>query len=494
MSAIRKFLTLAAAPLLLVSCGQQSEGVLDIAFIADPVDLFADGSRLSSAAQHLRAATDAGLVTLNAQGEVVPALAESWIVTDDGLSFIFRVRETVLSDGTQITAKDIRDALQANIEALAGTSLALDLAPVQELRAMTERVIEVRLSSPVPDLLLLLAQPEMALRREVGGLGPMLVQRRDTLAELRFKPPEERGLPEEEDWQSFVRDVNLTATDAATALTMFEDGAVDVVLGGRLANMPLVDTGPLSRGTVQIDPALGLFGIMVRRNSGLLENEPLREALAMALDREALLSPFNVAGWTPTTRIVAPGLPAELPGTEGGAAERWQGLSIDQRRSEARSRIAAWRAANGMADVTLRLAIEEAPGMDMLYRGLAAQWQSIGIRLERAEDAASADLTVVDRVARYPDARWFLNQFHCSLRRGLCSADADELVAQARAEPVTDARVILLAEAEAQLARSNVYIPIASPLRWSLVRGSVNTFQANEWAFHPLPYLAQIPR
>ena len=62
----------------------------------------------------------------------------------------------------------------------------------------------------------------------------------------------------------------------------------------------------------------------------------------------------------------------------------------------------------------------------------------------------------------------------------------------AEIDPV--ARATLLAEAESALTLSNVYIPFGSPLRFSLVRGDVDNFAANAWAFHPLPALAVIPR
>ena len=41
----------------------------------------------------MRAATTEGLVGLDAEGQVIPALADRWIVTDDGRSFIFRLRD-----------------------------------------------------------------------------------------------------------------------------------------------------------------------------------------------------------------------------------------------------------------------------------------------------------------------------------------------------------------------------------------------------------------
>ena len=104
------------------------------------------------------------------------------------------------------------------------------------------------------------------------------------------------------------------------------------------------------------------------------------------------------------------------------------------------------------------------------------------------------DNRLVDRVARYPAPRWFLNQFNCSLRRGLCSEEADALSAQAVNETMPAENARLLAEAEAELTLANVYIPFGPPLRWSLVRGNVRGFSANQWAFHPLPDMAEIPR
>lgn len=54
-------------------------------------------------------------------------------------------------------------------------------------------------------------------------------------------------------------------------------------------------------------------------------------------------------------------------------------------------------------------------------------------------------------------------------------------------------RAALYAEAEAELAASNVYIPIGAPIRWSLVRGDIEGFQENRWNIHPLLPLALRP-
>jgi len=489
------------ATVALAACGR-NDGAVEVAFIDTPEQLFAAGLRLSPGAQHLHAATGAGLVALDAQGDVIPALADRWIVTDDGRSFIFRLRDGTWPDGRELTAESVRTALVDTLRALRGTSLALDLEPIAEVRAMAGRVVEIRLSSPVPMLLQLLAQPELALARGEGASGDMLLVRpsADCLQQplrtgcdgalLAMKPPAARGIPEEADWEAYVRTVSVRAASAEQAVALFDEGELDLVLGGGIGALPLADTGPLSRGTVRLDPALGLFGLQVRRSAGLLASPQGREAVAMALDRPQLIAAFNIEGWVPTTRVVAPG----LPGDPGYVGERWSDRSIEDLRAVAARRVADWRRANGGGEARLTVTRGDGPGLDMLFRELAAQLATVGVRLERAPAGAPSDLLLVDRVARYAEPRWFLNQFNCSLRLGMCDGDADFLVEQAMAENDPVARATLLAEAESALTLSNVYIPFGSPLRFSLVRGDVDAFAANAWAFHPLPPLAVIPR
>jgi ABC-type transport system substrate-binding protein len=485
-----RWLALPLLALTLAGCGRSDDGAVQVAFIDTPENLFDDGVRLSPGAQHLRGATAAGLVSLDAGGDVIPALADRWIVTDDGRSFIFRLRDGTWPDGQELTAESARAALTDSIQALRGTSLGLDLAPIEEVRAMAGRVIEIRLSSPVPMLLQLLAQPELALARGVGGTGDMLLDRDGPTAVLAMKPPAARGIPEQPEWDRYVRSIELQAATAERAIARFDDGDLDIVLGGGIAALPLVDTGPLSRGTVRLDPALGLFGLHVRRAGGLLASAPGREAIAMALDRPALVEPFNIGGWVPTTRVVAPGLPAD----PGLVVERWAERTVEQTRAEAARRVAAWRRANGGGEARVTLAIARSRGFDMLFRELAAQLATIGVTLERAAEGRPADLALVDRVARYAEPRWFLNQFNCGLRNGMCSSEADALVRESILQPDPAAKAALLAQAEAELTLANVYIPFGSPLRFSLVRGDVEGFAANAWAFHPLPPLAVIPK
>lgn len=484
--------------LALAACGREDEGPLRVAVIGDEASLFAEGLRLSEGAQHVRAATETGLVTLDAEGGIVPGLADRWIVTEDARSYIFRLRDGEWPDGSELTAESARNELRDVIRRLEGTSLGLDLAPIEEIRAMAGRVVEIRLSTPVPDFLRLLAQPELGLSRGEGASGPMAIEEGEAGAVLAFKPPEERGLPMVEDWEDYVRRIQIQPMPMDRAIEAFDDGAVDVVLGGRIGSLPLADPGPLSRGTLRLDPAIGLFGLQVRRARGLLATEDGREAIAMAIDRAALLEPFGVGGWTPTTRVVGPGLPG--PAATG---ERWTDMTIEERRALAARRVAQWQSANAegetagenaQAGVRLSVAMGSEPGLDLLYGELARQLAEIGVVLDRVASGETADFELVDRTARYAAPRWFINQFACSLERGLCVDGVDALSQVANQLPDPEMRTQMLAQAENELTKANVYIPFGAPLRWSLVRSNVEGFAANVWAFHPLPPMATLPR
>lgn len=468
--------------------GGVDDGIVDVAFIAPPSELATGGIRLGFAGQHLRAAEAQGLVALDATGSVVPAIAERWIVTDDGASYIFRIREFDLPDGSRLTAQVVRDRLAATLRRLQGTSLGLDLAKVRDVRAMTGRVIEVRLSSPMPDLLQLLAQPEMSITLEGASIGPMRVDRQSGYIELAAMPPQMRGLPAQEDWDDLVSPVRVYAANATQATEGFAQGKYDLVLGGRIESLPLVNAGPLSRGTIRLDAAVGLFGLDVERRQGFLSTAENREAVAMAIDRSSLLSAFNIGGWVPTTRIVAPGLPNDA----GSVGERWSDLDMAARRSRAGSRVNRWRGLNG-GEVQIAIGLPEGPGSDLLFEALARDLGQVGIRTVRAGQGVRPDLVLRDRVARFGSVRWFLNQFNCKVSPRVCAEGADYLVGLAidARDPAEEASY--LAEAEQALTASNLYIPLGAPIRWSQVRGDTLGFSENGWNMHPLFPLTRAP-
>ena len=480
-------LAAAALAAALGSCsGGNDDDGLPVVTIGNSESIFDEGLRLSSGAQLVRDATSSGIVALNAEGEVVPALGESWIVTEDGQSFIFRLRQVTWPDGEPLTAEDARASLTETIAALRGTSLGLDLRKVAEIRAMTTRVIEIRLTGQMPEFLHLLAQPELAISRDGQTIGPMRMEREGDVAILRPTPREQIGLPERDGPQP-GKTVRLRALPGPEANSAFSDGEAGALLDGSIFTLPLANTGPLSRGTIRLDPALGLFGMIVTNEQGFLSEVENREALSMAIDRAALLEQFSLGGWQPSARIVPPGLPGDF----GMVGERWPGLTLDNRRSEARQRATAWSRETGQP-ARVRLWLPDGPGSDRLMDALSLDLASIGVELRRVQFAQGADLVMIDRLARYPSSRWFLNQFNCALLPGPCSPDADTLVTESlSAGNAADAGNLLL-EAESALLAREVYIPLGAPVRWSLVRSGLEGFSENPWSRHPLYALAGV--
>ena len=479
------------AALSVAGCGSADDSTVSIAFVGAPRAAFAGGVFLPPAAQHVRAATAEGLVAFDEHGRVIPALADRWIVTDDGLSYIFRLRDGTWRDGTALTGQNARAALRERLKGLADSSLGLDLAGIEEIREMAGRVVEIRLSRPMPHLLQLLAQPELGLLRKGRGAGQMTLQRDGDVAVLTPIAPQKLGLPAIKGWEERVRTLRIASLSGEKAVERFNAGEAGVMLGGTIAEFPLARSVGLLRGTIQVDPVSGMLGLAVLSDKGLLATAGNREAIAMAIDRAALIEPFGISGWKPSTRVVS-GVVEDDLGTIG---ERWDGMDMAARKAQAAARVAAWRASSGASEPPrLVIALPQGPGSDQLFTGLSRDLADIGIALRRAGKGQRADLELVDDVARYPHASWYLNRLNCKVRRGLCDSLADRRLAGALATDTEAQRLALTAEAEAEMTRSNIYIPIGVPIRWSLVRGDAIGFATNPWGWHPLMPMALLPK
>ncbi len=459
-----------------------------------PAQTFSGGPHLPGAAQLVRAATAQGLVGLDEEGRVIPALADRWIVTADGRHYIFRLADGTWPDNSRITGESARSALRQALDAQANTPLGLDLAGVEDVRAMAGRVVEIRLSSPMPDLLQLLAQPELGLLHRGRGAGPMALTRRGNLALLTAIPPEKRGLAPVDGWGDSARPLQLRASGGAEAIGALAAGQADVVLGGTFIDLPRTHHIGLGKSGARPDPVAGLFGLMVTRTEGLLATPQMRETIAMAIDRDALAWQLGAARWKASTRIISPG----MEGDAGLVGERWQDMDIDSRRILAQRRIEVWSAGSPQPP-TIRISLPEGPGADILLARLTSDLGAIGVTLRRAGKGENAELALIDMVARYPHVTWFLNALSCraagqTKSKPACSPAADALAARARRAPDEHSADLLWAQAETLLTQTNGFIPLGPPIRWSLVNRETSGFSLNRLGVHPLLPLAMRPK
>ena len=421
-----------------------------------------------------------GLVRFDASGNIVSGLAERWNVSDDGMSYIFRIASAQWPDGTKITAPQVAKILKRQLAVRSHNDLKDALGAVEDVVAMTDRVIEIRLLAPRPNLLPLLAQPEFAILRNGQSTGPFSVTRDDGdvihLASEVISPDDETARKEE---------VLLSGMPARQAIRAFADGKSDLVLGGTFVDLPLARGVRLPRGSLRFDPAAGLFGFVPTRADGPLANKQVRQLLSQAIDRDALIAALNVPGLASRATILEPG----LDGVTAPVQPAWFGTALADRRA---ALLASAQRLSGKQRPAIHVFLPDGAGADILLNRLAADWGAIGFTVQRVKTAAEADLALVDAVAPSSSAAWYVRRFHCGAT-ALCDPDVDKLLDGARIAPVPAQRYALLSNAAGAIDDDQLFIPLAAPVRWSLVGDRMQGFAGNRYASHTLTDLQQKP-
>ncbi|MEH3098900.1 ABC transporter substrate-binding protein [Sphingomonas adhaesiva] len=467
-----------ATLLAVASCGRRPDVGPVVASVIGGAPALADRSRsaLPTGDRVLNDALAEGLVRFDAAGQIEPGVAERWIVTDEGMSYIFRLRNARWPDGAAVRAGEVVALLRRQIAAASNNDLAPYLSAVSSIVEMTPEVIEIELSRPRPDLLKLFAQPELALirARPAGGAGPFRRKEERGAALLLVPavdpdrdPDEARPAPEDE--------VLLRGERAASAIVRFVERDSDLVVGGTIADWPMLQAANPAPANIRIDPAAGLFGLAVARRDGFLADAAHRAAVAQAIDRTDLATAISPE-WVARDTV----LPEQLDSALAPAVPLWATIPVEQRVAAARSVVARWRASNGVP--RLGIALPGGPGGTLLWARIARDLYAIGIRPVRlAADDPAADLRLIDRVAPYDSARWYLAEACVA-----CDATAAAAIEAARLADTLPLRAQTLATADAALANDVAFIPLGRPFRWSLVALRLRQWQPNTRAWHPL--------
>ncbi|TVV72344.1 ABC transporter substrate-binding protein [Sphingomonas solaris] len=464
------------AVLALAACAPApDDGPLAVSVIGDrPAVVDPSQKPVGTASALLLSAVAQGLVRFDAAGQIEPGLAIRWDVSDDGLYYTFRI-----ADNAGIDAGHVARWLRAAIGPTSRNPLQPVLGAVAEIVAVTPEVIEIRLIGPRPDLLPLFAQPQLAVLANGAGTGPFRIEaRRGSSLLLAPVDPAVEATPE-----AIARSkLRLRAEPAARAVARFAADRAAVVLGGGFADLAIARAASPAADALRFDPAPGLFGFAVTTRGGFTGVADNRRALAMALDRGRIAGAFG-GGWRPAATL----LPGTLVDRQTPATPDWIDTPLADRLTLARETIATWLAAEGTPPV-VRVAMPEGPGARMLFALVEAHWRAIGVSTVRVGADAEADLTLVDLVAPGESAAWYLRRFEC-VRSIVCSGEADAALTAARDAATLPERAARLADADTRLTQISAFIPVAQPLRWSLVSRRLTGWQDNRRAAHPLDQL-----
>ncbi len=449
----------------------------------------------------LATATSAGLRALDPQGRVVPGLAQSWRIADDGLSIVFRLRPALFSDGGDLQAADVVATIEAARAGRQGT-LARDLlAGVTRISSPVESIVELQLSTPQPELLELLASPLLGIRprRGTATAGPFLRaaaaaptgNRGGDLAHLQRNP---------EFYDSAAlafETVDIGTRPAEEAILRFNRGETDLVLGGGIDGYASARV-TARRDTLLTEQRRSTLSLLVNYGQPLLAERNIRRALQLAINRERLSQ-------TMYGTLAALPVPALAPGNIADYAPPrpdWADLPFATRQLEATRLIA--ETGHGKDDLQFAVAISSNPDDTRLLTEIAADLAGIGVQLKLIRRSPEAHRQAVRdgdfelalaRIDTPTDSPLpFLVGNLCDHnQQGICLKEADELLAASWQAPTRAERLAMLASAERLWAEDGAAIGLLQPIGWLLVATQVNGIAANAAGRHDLRYVTLSP-
>jgi ABC-type oligopeptide transport system substrate-binding subunit/class 3 adenylate cyclase len=269
---------------------------------------------------------------------IVPSLAERWEISDDGLRYVFHLRDGLTwSDGRPLTAGDVEFGIKRVLDPRSpGSSVAIyfvlengqdyylgnnDDADAIGVRALDDRTVEFRLVAPAPYFMSVMnrpdagPQPRHAIERDGDTWteparqvvsGPFAVVER-TGETLRLRRRAEYA----GDRPGNVEEVEIDRAPLSAALQRYDGGEQDLIL---VRYTPRVaDLLPGVRPDAILGAATWSAYIRFDHTSPVTGNIELRRALAHAVDRDALSTAVAANLVVATGGVVPPALQGHTP-------------------------------------------------------------------------------------------------------------------------------------------------------------------------------------
>ena len=456
-----------------------------------------------------------GLTAVGPGGGAVPAAAETWTVSADGLEYTFRLRENLRwSNGDPLRAADFVAGLRRLVEPATASPYAQVLEPVQNAAAIIrgeqmpedlgvsapdDRTVVIRLQNPAPYLLGLLAQPGT-----FPVHGPSLAQHGAEHA--RPGRLVSNGAFALTDWivgshvvagrnphfwnnaATQLDEVHyLHHSDAGTEFRQYRAGEIDVTyivppqqFAWIQANLP---------GELHVAPQLSVYYYGFNLNRPPFKDNPdLRRALSLAIDRERLTTAVTGVGEAPAYGWVPRGVAEYTPQQFDYAAKPYA-----ERVAEARE---LYRKAGYSAERPLRTEIRYNSGEvhNRLAVAIAAMWkEALGVEttlyaeefralLQSIQSGAETQVFRSSWVGDYNDAYSFAQLLQSGFGinlTGYSNPQYDALLAAATREPDPARRRGLLEEAERLMLADHPVLPLYFYVNKHLVKPYVHGWTDN---------------
>lgn len=290
----RNLLLLPLVSLLLFAGSLASAQTLTMAMSAQPDTLDPQVTAATAAFQVSKSIYDT-LVEVDRAGNLVPALASSYEVSADGLTYTFELAAATFHDGTALDAADVVATLDRIRAAATGSPKAAEFAAIASVEAQDASTVVVSLTEPQPAFLSTLASgwgailpsEKLAAGHDFGnqpvGTGPFsfVSWSRDNAITLAANPNYYQGAPLVD--QVVIRFV----TDSAVQLQGLLTGEFDVIDTVAAADQQLVEANPSLELVREPSGLVLVAGINNRRP--YLSDARVRRALNLGVDTSIVM-------------------------------------------------------------------------------------------------------------------------------------------------------------------------------------------------------------
>lgn len=490
--------------LLLTSCSRQEKPV-DRA-IAEGILLINNGTEVPDLDPHTVTGTpefhimDAifeGLVEQDPDTrEILPALAESWTISEDNQTYTFQLRPNLSwSDGRPLTASDFVRSYERTLNPLLAADYAylfliiegaadynsgtIDDFSKVGVTAVDDQTLEIRLEHPVPFFLSLLTYPcwrplPIHIVEEHDGLrrrGARWTREGNLVSSgpyvmTRWEP--NRVLVVERNDRYWDADnVHLNAIhffpveSLDTEERMFRSGQLHITNEVPLTKLRGYRDQPNS--PLRVDPQLGTYFYRFNVTRPPFDDARVRQALSLAIDREAIVERITQADQAPAGSFSPP---------EAGGFVPSETVSLDL--DEARRLLAEAGFPGGQGFPPVEILYNTSEAHRTIAEALQQMWKSgLGVELQLYNQEWKVFLDSLDTldfalarsgwVAVYDDANQFLEIFtegNPNNHTGWSSEAYDELHAASMRESDKAKRLQLLQELDSMLMEESVIAPI----------------------------------
>ncbi len=342
-----------------------------------------------------------GLMKINADKEVVEGVAESYTISDDDTVYTFKIRsDAKWSDGTDLTADAfvyswqrlvdpdtasdynymIDSVLNAN-EIMAGEKDKSELG----IKALDAKTLEITLSVATPYFLEICAFPTTyPLREDIVsanpdtwtqdpatyiGNGPYVVESWTHQSMIVMKQNSSyygvADLGPDKINFHLIEDNN-------TILASFENG--EILFGD---NLPNEEISRMTGNGLYIEGQLGTYFLVLNVENETLKDPKVRQALALAIDRQYIVESVAQGGQQPADTFVPTGL-SDVDTTvefHANATKWWDNSTYEANCEQAKQLLAEAGYPNGAGFPSLEVTFN--PGHEANMEAITYMWKEV---------------------------------------------------------------------------------------------------------------------